>query len=143
MIGLRISQAKGMFFDRQAVVDAADRAQRQVLSKFGAFVRQTARSSIRKRKAISEPGAPPSGHTGLLKRTIFFVYSPEARSVLIGPVLLNKRTDAPRLLEHGDTVVRRRRQRRVRMNYRARPFMGPAFEREQQKLPALWRNSVK
>jgi hypothetical protein len=142
MIGIKLSDAKRLFFDRAAVTSAADRGTRKVLSKFGAFVRQTARTSIRKRKAVSEPGQPPSSHTGLLKRNIFFVFSPETRSVVIGPILLNQRTDAPRLLEHGDTVVRRRRNRRVRMTYEARPFMGPAFEREQQQLPALWKNSV-
>jgi len=143
MIGMKLQQAKGLFFDRLAVTNAADRAERKVLSKFGAFVRQTARSSIRKRKSISEPGQPPSSHTGLLKRNIFFVFSSETRSVVIGPILLNQRTDAPRLLEHGDTVVRQRRAKRVRMKYRPRPFMGPAFDREQQKLPDLWRNSVR
>lgn len=143
MIGMKLAHAKGLFFDRAAVLGAVDKATRKVLSKFGAFVRQTARTSIRKRKAISEPGQPPSGHVGLLKRHIFFVFSPESRSVVIGPVLLNKGTDAPRLLEHGDTVVRRRGSQQVRMTYRARPFMGPAFEREQQKLSALWKNSVK
>ena len=143
MIGLKISEAKGLFFDRAAVTSAADRGTRKVLSRFGAFVRQSARSSIRRRKGISRPGEPPSSHTGLLKRHIFFVFSPEQRSVVIGPVLLNKGTDAPRLLEHGDTVVRRRRNRRVRMTYRARPYMQPAFEREQQQLPDLWKNSVR
>lgn len=142
MIGIKLSDAKRLFFDRAAVTSAADRGTRKVLSKFGAFVRQTAKTSIRKRKAVSEPGQPPSSHTGLLKRNIFFVFSPETRSVVIGPILLNQRTDAPRLLEHGDTVVRRRRNRRVRMTYEARPFMGPAFEREQQQLPTLWKNSV-
>ena len=142
MIGMKLAQAKGLFFDRQSVTNAADRSQRKVLSKFGAFVRQTARTSIRKRKSISEPGQPPSSHTGLLKRNIFFVFSPETRSVVIGPILLNQRTDAPRLLEHGDTVVRKRRTKRVRMKYRARPFMGPAFQQELPKLPALWRDSV-
>jgi hypothetical protein len=143
MIGIKLSDAKRLFFDRAAVTSAADRGTRKVFSKFGAFVRQTAKTSIRKRKAVSEPGQPPSSHTGLLKRNIFFVFSPETRSVVIGPILLNQRTDAPRLLEHGDTVVRKKRTKRVRMKYRARPYMGPAFDREQQKLPALWRNSVK
>jgi hypothetical protein len=142
MIGLKLPQAKGLFFDRAVVTGSVDKATRKVLSKFGAFVRQSARTSIRKRKATSELEQPPSSHTGLLKRNIFFVFSPETRSVVIGPILLNKPTDAPRLLEHGDTVVRRRRKRRVRMTYEARPFMGPAFEREQQQLPALWKNSV-
>jgi hypothetical protein len=45
-------------------------------------------------------------------------------------------------LEHGGTVVRKKGTNFVRMKYRARPFMGPAFEREQQQLPALWKNSV-
>lgn len=143
MIGIKLSDAKRLFFDRAAVTSAADRGTRKVFSKFGAFVRQTAKTSIRKRKAVSEPGQPPSSHTGLLKRNIFFVFSPETRSVVIGPILLNQRTDAPRLLEHGDTVVRRRRNRRVRMTYEARPFMGPAFEKEQSQLPALWRNSIR
>jgi hypothetical protein len=143
MIGIKLEGAKRLFFDRAAVTSAADRGTRKVLSKFGAFVRQTARTSIRKRKAVSEPGQPPSSHTGLLKRHIFFVFSPETRSVVIGPILLNNGTDAPRILEYGDTVVRKRRNKRVRMKYRARPFMGPAFEEERQKLPALWRNSVK
>lgn len=142
MIGIKLSDAKRLFFDRAAVTSAAERGTRRALSKFGAFVRQTARTSIRKRKSISEPGQPPSSHTGLLKRNIFFVFSPQTRSVVIGPILLNKRTDAPRLLEHGDSVIRRRRNRRVRMTYTARPFMGPAFQREQQRLPELWKNSV-
>lgn len=142
MIGMQLKAAKGLFFDRSTVLSRVDRATRKVLSKFGAFVRQTARNSIRKRKSISDPGQAPSSHTGLLKRHIYFVFSPETESVVIGPVLLNKGTDAPRLLEEGDTVVRTQRRRRVRMTYRARPFMGPAFEKEQQQLPALWRNSV-
>ena len=143
MIGVQLNQAKGLFFDHPRVTGAVDKATRKVLSKFGAFVRTRARSSIRKRNAVSAPGEPPSSHTGLLKNNILFLFSPESRSVVIGPILLNKRTDAPRILEHGDTVVRRRRNRRVRMNYERRPFMGPAFEAEQQSLPKLWRDSVR
>lgn len=144
MIGMRIDQAKGLFFDRAAVTSAADRAQRRVLSRFGAFVRRGARSSIRKRKRVSQPGSPPSSHTGLLKNNIFFVYEPLRSSVIIGPILLSgKGTDAPALLEHGGHAVGRRRKKRVRLTYRPRPFMGPAFERETPKLPAMWRDSVR
>lgn len=145
MIGFRLPQAKGLFFDRAVVTGAVDKATRRVLSKFGAFVRQRARTSIRKRKAISQPGQPPSSHTGRLKRHLYFLFSPESRSVVIGPVLLDgvESTDAPRLLEHGDTVTRKRRGKRTRMTYRPRPFMGPAFEKEQSQLPALWKNSVR
>lgn len=143
MIGMKLSQVKGLFFDRPAVTNAVDRTQRKVLSKFGAFVRQAARTSIRKRRAVSEPGRPPSSHTGLLKRNIYFAFSPQTRSVVIGPIPLNKGTDAPRVLEYGGTVVRKKHNQRVRLKYRARPYMGPAFEKEQRQLPALWRNSVR
>src|SRR5690606_12960105 len=142
-VGLKFNQAKALFFDRPQVQNAVGRAERRVLSKFGAFVRRGARSSIRKRKTISEPGKPPSSHTGLLRQTIFFVYEPNRSSVVIGPIELNRGTEAPRLLEHGGQVVRKEGSKRVRMTYRPRPFMGPAYERELPKLPALWRDSVR
>ena len=141
MIGMKFKQ---MFFTSKAVLSATDRATRRVLSKFGAYVRRTAKSSIRKRKAISAPGSPPSSHTGLLKRFILFGYDPSKRSVVIGPLRLTRggRGDAPRALEEGGTtqVVRRGRKKRVKI--KARPFMGPAMEREKPKLPQMWRDSV-
>jgi hypothetical protein len=143
MIGLKLEGAKRLFFDRDAVVSAVDRGTRKVLSKFGAFVRQRAKTSIKKRKEISEPGQPPSSHTGLLRKNIFFVFSPQTRSVVIGPILLNKGTDAPRLLEYGGTVVRKKGANFVRMTYVARPYMRPAFEKELPNLPDMWLNSVK
>lgn len=139
MIGMKLKDAKSLFFDRAKVTNAVDRTIRRNLSRFGAFVRKRARSSIRTRKRISAPGQPPTNRTGLLKRNIFFVYEPSRRSVVIGPVLLNGGSGAPELLEHGGTVIRRD----VRMNYRPRPYMGPAFEAEQDNLSRLWRNSVK
>ena len=139
---------KQMFFDSKAVTSAVDKASRRVLSRFGAYVRTTARHSIRSRKATSRPGKPPSSHTGLLRRFTYFGYDRQRRSVVIGPQRLNRKAgDAPAALEHGgvSTVVEglrhRRRKRRVRIA--ARPFMGPAFEKEKPKLPAMWRNSVK
>jgi len=145
MIGVNV---KAIFFDRKAVRSAVDRTVRRVLSRFGAFVRRAARSSIRKRKRASVPGEPPSSHTGLLRRFIFFGYDAGKRSVVIGPQRLNQKVgDAPAALEYGgtSTVVEdlrgRRRKRRVRI--KARPYMGPAFEQEKPKLAAMWRDSVK
>lgn len=143
MIGMNLDAAKGLFFDRTRVTDAVDRTTRKNLSRFGAFVRKRARSSIRTRKSISNPGQPPTNRTGLLKRNIFFVYEPSRRSVVIGPVLLNSSSGAPELLEHGGTVIREVKGRSVRMTYRPRPYMGPAFEAEQDQLEKLWRNSVR
>jgi len=139
---------KQMFFDRPKVQRKTDSATRRVLSKFGAFVRRAAKSSIRTRQRASAPGEPPSSHTGLLKKFIFFGYDRRRQSVVIGPQRLNQKVgDAPEALEHGgvSTVVEgsrgKRKKRRVKMV--ARPFMGPAFEREKPKLPAMWRESVK
>jgi hypothetical protein len=141
MIDLRI---KEMFFDRKAVTGKVDAAARKVLSKFGAFVRTTARHSIRKRKAISQPGSPPSSHVGTLKRLIFFGYDADRRSVVIGPAPLRGQAEAPPLLEYGGRArVKDRRRRTVVATYRARPFMGPALAKEQPKLPAMWAASIK
>ena len=141
MIGMKF---KRMFFTSKAVLSATDRATRRVLSKFGAYVRRTAKSSIRKRKAISAPGKPPSSHTGLLKRFILFGYDPAKRSVVIGPLRLTRggRGDAPRALEEGGTSRMVRRGRKKRLKIKARPFMGPAMEKEKPKLPQMWRDSV-
>jgi len=141
MIGM---VTKAMFFDRKAVTSRVNKGVRKVLSKFGAFVRTGARHSIRKRKAISQPGDPPSSHVGLLKKLIYFGYDANRRSVVIGPTPLRGTAEAPPLLEYGGKARRRSRKgKNVMASYRARPFMGPAFEREKAKLPALWAGSVK
>ena len=89
MIGMKLSKAKLSFFDSKAVTGAVDKATRRVLSRFGAFVRRGAKSSIRKRKRVSKPGEQPSSHTGLLKKFIFFGYDRSRSSVVIGPARLN------------------------------------------------------
>ena len=133
-----------LFFDSRAVLDKVDAATRKVLSKFGAFVRTTARHSIRKRKKVSDPGKPPSSHVGTLKRLIFFGYDLGSRSVVIGPAPFRSTVEAPPLLEYGGTASRTDRKGRSKLaRYAARPFMGPAFEKEMPKLPAMWRDSVK
>lgn len=144
MIDMRI---KSLFFDREKVIRAVDKAKRAVLSKAGAFIRTVARTSIRKRKGSAPPGSPPHSHVGLLRNFILFGYERASDSVVVGPAKLNKPTEAPRVLEHGGvtTVTKfargRLRKRRVRM--KARPFMGPALEKERPKLPKLWAGSVR
>lgn len=142
MIGFEI---KKLFFDRQAVISKVDAATRRVLSKFGAFVRRSAKSSIRKRKKPAPPGQPPSSHTGLLKKFIFFGYDAARQSVVIGPTRLNQkgRGEAPPLLEYGGKATLVRRGKKKRVTYPARPYMGPAFEKEKPQLPAMWRGSVR
>ncbi|MCP4594500.1 MAG: hypothetical protein GY842_27530 [bacterium] len=164
MIDLRV---KKLFFDRPKVQRAVGAANRRALSKVGAFIRQRAKTSIRKRKGAAPPGRPPHSHTGLLRRFIFFGYDPRKESVVIGPARLNRGTRAPHTLEFGGNVVTKRallvrvgdtgRDRRGRFKrgkrrlvkkgtkliYKPRPFMGPALEKERPKLPKLWANSVR
>lgn len=135
--------ARGGFFDKKRVLSATTRAERQVLSRFGAFVRRRAKSSIRKRKAISNPGAPPSSHVGTYRRLIFFSYDPGRRSVVIGPTQNRVGSAVPRLLEKGGDVTVKTKRGIARLRYRARPHMGPAFKAELPGVPQLWRNSVK
>lgn len=107
--------------DAAAFKRTSDVCLRRALSKFGAYTRRRARSSIRKRKKISAPGAPPSGHTGALKNGILFAVESDRLEVVIGPALA--RSNAAKILEHGGLGPNGE-------TYRARPFMGPAFQKE-------------
>jgi hypothetical protein len=163
---------KYFFFDRDRVMGAVDKATRTVLSKFGAFVRTRARSLIRKRKAPAPPGSPPSSHTDVLRKFIYFAYDPEKRSVIIGPEKTNQVSfsgvqpvtgTVPEVLEYGGRVttlevqrygrwgradLRSRRRlaglptRKRSITIAARPYMGPANRLESKNLPDLWANSI-
>lgn len=148
MIGMKLNIAKSIPFQAGKIMSATDKATRRVFNRFGAFVRRTARTSIRKRKRISQPGRPPSSHTGILKKLIFFAFDRLRESVIIGAARSarsrGKTTDA---LEHGGTstamftvggVTRRRR-----VKVKARPFMQPAFDKERPGLPAMWKDSIR
>lgn len=138
-----VQAATKSFFDRAAVADAVDKGTKRALSKFGAFVRTRARSSIRKRKKVSEPGKPPSSHRGTLKKLLFFAFDPVAKSVVVGPVPFSK-AEAPPLLEYGGSATRTKKSGGTKTaNYRPRPFMGPAFKAELPKAPQLFKDAIK
>ena len=140
MIQMRM---KLLFFDTPRVQREVDVATRRALSKAGAFIRQRAKSSIRKRKKVSQPGSPPSSHAGDLRRLIFFAYDPAGQDVVIGPVPFRE-GQAPRLLEFGGPATHRSKTGRTRrVFYRSRAFMGPAMEKELPNLPGFFRNSVR
>ena len=150
MIGANINSLKSNFFDRQSVLRAVAPADHRVLSKFGAFVRRRARSSIRQRKRVSRAGEPPSSHTGKLKRFIFFAYEPERHNVVIGPAKLNgtrSGTALEALEKGGQTVILTRRARGEQQLKRtvtiaARPFMQPAFKKELPGVARLYRDQI-
>ena len=149
MIGLKFKAMQSHFFDSTKVTSATGKAARRVLSRFGAFVRRTAKSSIRKRKKASSPGRPPTSRTGLLKKFIFFGYIPASDSVVVGPIKLNSKVgETPRVLElGGKTTVtsggpKSKRMKRT-VKIAARPYMTPAMNKELPKLPDMWKNSIR
>ena len=149
----QLIKIKSLFFDRAGVINKVDVATRKVLSRFGAFVRTTAKHSIRKKKGPSAPGTPPNSHVGLLRKFIFFSYEPTAKNVVIGPTLLSRKKSGsntiPEVLEYGgngermmwDDTEKQRKSKKVTI--RSRPFMHPAMDKELPKLPAMWKNSVR
>jgi hypothetical protein len=104
--------AKKMFFDRQAVIDAIGRANVVVLSRAGAFIQRRAKSSIRKRKRVSLPGEPPSSHVGTLRNLIYFGFDTGTRSVVVGPTPVGAISVVPPTLEYGGPSVVRKNPRR-------------------------------
>ena len=105
---VRVTQT---FFDRRVVVEAVGRANARVLSKAGAFVRRTAKGSIRYAKSPSRPGRPPHAHRSKkgnkfspLRELIFFGFDHRTASVVIGPTPFRGKSIVPRVLELGGTA---------------------------------------
>jgi phage gpG-like protein len=130
-------QALRLFFDRDVVVRHTNAYTRRVLSRFGALCRTIARRSMRRRKGASPPGTPPNAHVGKLRDELYFAYDFKRDSVVVGPVLLTRRSLVPQLHEFGGSV---RVQNKV-VRYPPRPYMRPAF-RETKKILAQILRSV-
>lgn len=147
---LDLTSAKKFFFDRVAVTSSVSKAGIKVLSRFGSYVRRSARQLIKnptKSKPHSAPGEPPRNQLGLLKNFIFFSFDPVARSVVIGPVKLPRTGNAPEALEYGGpttiSVRQGNRRKKVRKVIEARPYMQPAFDKNKDKITDMWRDAVK
>ena len=133
MIGMRFQQAKAAFFTQPAVRRALDERTYRFLRHQGGYVRKAARSPMKVSRDVSPPGVAPRRHVGLLHDLLYFAFDPGSRSVVVGPVKLNRRdpypnVTVPELMEHGGVVQTRRRRRRRAARYAARPYMGPALE---------------
>lgn len=133
-----LAGAKKTFFDRKQVTDRLDPAIKKALSRFGAFVRQRARSSIKRRKGVSQPGGPPHAHQGDIKK-ILFGYDADAKSVVTGFIRYGASSGAPERLEKGGTVTRDGK----RLRYRPRPTMKAAQDAELEKIGGLLKNLIR
>lgn len=121
---------KEAFFDRQVVIDRVEKKRRAILSKFGAFVRTRAissmlghavpkkfgyKSKVTDREGSSPPGSPPYPHTGLLVKWILFAYDHAAGGVVVGPMKTNQvffdkdrrpvTGTVPQVLEYGGQIT--------------------------------------
>ena len=145
----KLIDVKKLFFDKAKVVRAVSKAARKTLNHIGGLIRLTARRSIKQaanHNSVSRPGKPPLSHTGLLKRFIMYAYDPSKESVVVGPVLLGGRRgkDAPHTLEFGGStkVNSRRFGERRNVFIKARPYMYPALEKNQQTICKIFKNSI-
>jgi len=109
-MALDINTKTRVFLDRKAVADAVGKAAAAAMYKAGYILRRSARQSMRRRKAASAPGTPPSAHSGkgyprgpLLKKFLFSEFDLTTKSMVVGPTRLGN-SDAPLLQEKGGTI---------------------------------------
>jgi hypothetical protein len=132
-----IVKVKQLFLDRSAIARYVDRKTLRVFKRFGAFVRLVAQRSMRRRKAASPPGQPPSVRKGQLRKFIFFSFDERRKSVVIGPTLLRPDSPVPALHEHSGT---RRYGGRV-TKYPKREYMKPAFREGLTRLAQFYKEA--
>lgn len=101
----------------------------------------------------SPPGTAPRSVRGHLKRFLFFLYEPRSKNVVIGPILLPRARNAgnapvPAVHEQkrrSEGIVHkrsRRKRKRYTVRYPRRPYMIPAFEKNKNSMPGLYRDSL-
>lgn len=121
-------------FDDAGLHRAMKHAGRKALGRAGAYVRRTARNSVRRSKDASAAGTPPNTRRGLVRNAVLFGVENDGRSVVIGPA---KSFVGISMTAHEFGGRFRGR------NYPARPLMGPALRQSAPKLPKLWEDSIK
>lgn len=157
-----------VFIDRKEVEAAIGRGAQVAWTKFGSYVRQRDRSSIKYKEGKSAPGTAPYGHqsknftrrkknkkTGEvqkqpaspLRELIQYAFDLRERSVVIGPELFRKSKlgggIAPKVIEEGGQGQFFADGKIKIGNYKPRPHTGPAFRAVVPKAPELIRDKVK
>ena len=144
-----IAHFKQDFRETAAALAKFKAAARQALYRQGGFIRTTAKNSMKSGSPNnpSRPGEPPHSITGLLKKFLFFSWDSMQQSVVIGPAAFKADPTTPRLLEEGGQESARvcvgRHRVRKQVTIAPRPYMAPALQASQKKLPDYWANSIK
>lgn len=95
------------YFDDPTIHKYIDKATANGLGKWGAYVRRTARQSIKERPGPSKPGSPPHSHVGTLKKLIEFAFDTTTKTVVVGPEISANPSGAPNILEFSGRVRKR------------------------------------
>lgn len=150
-----------MFFDRPGVMNKIHEGESKLFNRVGGYARRVIKTSMRpggKKQKTSSPGEPPRAQTGLLKKFIFYNYDKSTHSVVIGPMVLNRRGstgEVPRVLEFGGTatgsVIKKvihnnGRPKIIRQTFKykmqPRPYVGER-SRNYPKVIAEWQKQLK
>ena len=134
------------FRETRALLERLDRAARKALVAQGSYVRNVAKKSMPSSSRPSPPGKPPRVVTGLLCNFLFWAFDPAASSVVVGPAALRANVTVPRILEEGGDEMAHvkvgTKWQDKTVHIAARPYMAPALEISQQRLPDIWANSL-
>lgn len=162
-----MASVRRIFQGSSIIMGMSRKVTKGFLRRFGGYVRTVAKNSLGKPGKVelrivrsrgrttgritdvSLPGHPPYSRTKMLKNSIRFDADMSSRSVIMGPVLLRVTKKVagkvPPLLEYGGTTQllmgKQGSQRWKKAHYRARPFMGPAFEKTLPKRPLFWQQA--
>jgi len=104
------------------------------LGHAAAAIRLTARRSIKRSKQPAPPGNAPHTRKGQLKKAIVYAVEKNKQSAVVGPT---HEIVGPSAMAH-EFGGRFRKQK-----YPRRPLMGPALEKNVDRLPQFWAGSVK
>lgn len=166
--GFSFTAMRSGFLDRPAVMKAMNKKSLSAQRRMGAFVRRSAKSSLRYRKKASAPGSPPSVHRGAMSLTktnrkgvtktvgaspfrelLFFAYDSARKSTVVGQVVFRKSNRVIRVQEHGGDIdvtrlvfpssSQRAKRERVTIKLPPRPTMKPALAANMKKFPELFR----
>lgn len=137
MIGFRLTDIE---FDDDLIQETLDRAEFRGLRRTGFQTREKAQGSLQHSNLISRPGRPPNSHTGFLSRFILFDVDKNAKSMVVGPKQLNRRSSNVTQALEKSGFSRNTRGKLIRIA--ARPFMVPAFNQiVRQSVPDVFANT--
>jgi hypothetical protein len=119
--------------DTAKVKKQAEKATVQALYKAAYAIMTTAKGLIKTSPQASPPGEPPHTRAGQLRQAIRYEVNRAEFTAYIGPQA-SQMGPAAQPMEHGGTFRGER--------YPERPFMGPALDKNREKIPAFLAGTV-